>query len=239
MIEILPAIIPQTLEDLKDKMFLVNTLVRVVQIDVCDGKFVPSKCWPYINDEEGDFHKIINESEEFPFWQSLDFEADLMVQDPENSAEDWIKAGAKRIVLHLESSKNLFPFIKELRKKYGYVGESAVSVEIGIAINIFTPNASLYEYLDPGTEGLSLIDFVQFMGIKRIGYQGESFDRGVLEKISDLREKYPDTIISVDGGVNFEDAHDLAAAGANRLISGSTVYESENIKEAIEALKNS
>lgn len=239
MIEVIPAIIPESFDDLKDKMSFVNSLVDVVQIDVCDGKFVPSKCWPYINDPDNYFGTLLKESEGFPFWESLDFEADLMIQNPEESAEDWIKAGAKRIVLHLESSKNLFNFIKELRKKYGYVGESAVTIEIGIAINISTPNAALYEYLDPGASGLSLIDFVQFMGIREIGYQGQNFDREVLGKIRDLRESYPGTAISVDGGVNFENAHDLVKAGVSRLISGSTIYDSENIKEAIEKLRNS
>jgi ribulose-phosphate 3-epimerase len=237
MAEVIPAIIPESFEDLKEKMSLVNKIVPVVQVDVCDGKFVPSKCWPYINDT-GEFKNIVEEAEGFPFWETLDFEADLMVQNPENIVEDWIKAGARRLIIHLESSKNIYDLVKDLRKKYGYVGQSSYDIEVGIGVNVDTPNISLSEFLKPNNEGRSLADFVQFMGIRKIGYQGQEFDPDVLEKISDLRTNFPDTIISVDGGVSFEDAPDIIAAGANRLVSGSAVYGSDDIRSAIAEMQN-
>ena len=92
--------------------------------------------------------------------------------------------------------------------------------------------------MKPNFAGRSLADFVQFMGIKKIGYQGQEFDTEVLDKISDLRKNFPDTIISVDGGVNFENAQDIVEAGVNRLVSGSAIYESDNIREAITELTN-
>jgi ribulose-phosphate 3-epimerase len=239
MTEVIPAIIPQSFEDLKDRMSRVKGLTALVQIDIEDGVFVPSACWPYKGDQGGDFQKILNESEGFPFWESMDFEADLMIAHPETDAENFIKAGAKRIILHVESSPKMLDFVKELRKKYGYFGESAVSVEIGIGINIATPNNVLDEYLKPNEMGRTLADFIQFMGIDVIGYQEQRFDPVVLDKIEELRIKYPDTIISVDGGVNFENAHQLVHAGVNRLVSGSTLYNSDNMGEAIEKMKNS
>ena len=236
MTEIIPAIIPKSFEDLQHKMSLVNGLANLVQIDICDGKFVPSKCWPYTGDD-GDFQKIVEEVEGFPFWQSLDFEVDMMIKDPETVAEDWIKAGAKRIIFHVESSPRILRFIKELRDKYGYMGESAVNVEIGIALDIKTPNENIDEFLELDNRGLSLVDFVQFMGIDDVGYQGQHFDKAVLGKIENLRTNYPDVIISVDGGVNLENIDDLVGAGVNRIVSGSAIYESENIKDTIEAMK--
>ncbi len=236
MTEIIPAIIPQSFEDLQHKMSLVNGLTNLVQIDVCDGKFVPSKCWPYIGDS-GDFQKIVEEVEGFPFWQSLDFEVDLMIKNPETVAEDWIKAGAKRLIFHVESSPKILRFIKELRSKYGYIGESTVNVEIGIALDIKTPNETIDEFLTLDISGLPLVDFVQFMGIDNVGYQGQHFDKAVLGKIGNLRENYPDVIISVDGGVNLENIDDLADAGVNRIVSGSAIFESENIKDTIEEMK--
>ena len=237
MTEIMPAIIPESFEDLKDKMALVVGLAHMIQIDVCDGKFVPSKSWPYIGDNDGEFRKIIDESEGFPFWQSMDFEVDLMVKNPEEVFEDWIRAGAKRVVLHAESSDNLLDFLREIRKKYGYYGDSIVGIEIGIALNIKTPNEDIYKFFELNDAGRSLIDFVQFMGIREIGYQGQYFDERVLGKIRELRQSHSDTIISVDGGVTFENAHEIVEAGVNRLVSGSAIYESENIKEAIEEMK--
>jgi len=233
MTQVLPAIIPQSFEDLEDKMFLVKGIANLVQIDVCDGNFVPVKCWPYVGDTENHFKKIIEESEGFPFWQNMDFEADLMVKNPENVAEDWIRAGAKGLILHIESSPKILDLVKELRKTYGYPGDSLINIEIGIALNIETPSEILDEFFKKNVQGRALVDFVQFMGIDKIGYQGQKFDKKVIAKIKELRKKYPDVVISVDGGVNFENHNDLVKAGANKLISGSVIYESENIKEAI------
>ena len=72
----------------------------------------------------------------------------------------------------------------------------------------------------------------------RITSDTGEFDTEVLDKISDLRKNFPDTIISVDGGVNFENAQDIVEAGVNRLVSGSAIYESDNIREAITELTN-
>jgi len=241
MTEVIPAIIPESFEDLKDKMAQVKGLTNLVQVDVCDGKFVPSTCWPYLGDTNGDFQLMItNESEGFPFWEDMDFEVDLMVANPESGkAEDFITVGAKRIILHVESSEKMLDFVKDLRKKYGYVNDSVASIEIGIGISIDTDNSVLDEYLVADESGRSLADFVQFMGIRKIGYQHQEFDEEVLEKISQLRKKYPEIIISIDGGVNFENAHDLVEAGVNRLVSGSTLYNSDDIAEAIEEMKYS
>lgn len=239
MVEILPAIIPESFEDLQDKMSVVNGLVETVQVDICDGKFVPSKSWPYIHDREGEFQKLIHESDGFPFWDSLDFEIHLMVEEPQTVAEDWIRVGAKRIVLHIESSHDILNFVKKLRDEYGYSEGSVFSIEIGIALKMETPINLLDVFLTPDASGKTLIDFVQFMGIQKIGFQQQGFDDAVLEKIQDLRKKYPTIPISVDGGVDFENASALVDAGATRLVSGSALYESEDIKEAIEEMQNS
>jgi ribulose-phosphate 3-epimerase len=237
MTEIIPAILPESFDDLKDKMALVNGLTGIVQIDICDGKFVQSKSWPYIGDYDAMYGKIISEDEGFPFWESIDFEVDLMVKNPEEVVDNWIKAGAKRIVLHVESSKVLYAFLEEFRKKYGYYGESAFGAEIGIALDINTANENIYQYLEPNKEGRTLVDFVQFMGIDNIGYQNQSFDNTVFGKIHDLRQKYSGTIISIDGGVSLDNAKELVDNGVNRLISGSAVFESEDVKETIEEFR--
>jgi len=103
-------------------------------------------------------------------------------------------------------------------------------VSVGVALNIDTQNETLDRYLPK-------IDLVQFMGIARIGYQGEPFDERVIPKIKELREKHPETIISVDGGVGFETAPALIEAGVNRLVSGSEILEDENVRGEIERFK--
>ena len=206
-IEIIPAIMPESFNDLNEKYSLVKEYVTMVQIDVMDGKFVSSKNWPYT---AGEIKKI-----------DFNFEVDLMVLNPENVIDDWIKAGAKRIIIHIESSEKIEEVFLKIPS----------GVEIGIAINTETENENIYPLIER-------INFVQFMGIEKIGFQGQSQDVRVLKKIADLRRKFSRVIISVDGGVNLESAPVLIQAGANRLVSGSAIFESNDIKRAIERLKN-
>lgn len=240
MIEIIPAILPKDLDELRDKMAAVSGIAPLVQIDICDGKFVPNKTWPYVKGGMEEFEHIKAEEDGFPFWDSLDFEVDLMIRHPEEVVHDWVMAGAKRLVLHIESASNILETIEKLRGEYGTAKDEAFGLEIGVALDMRTPNSEVFEILDMiDSDGDSIIDFVQFMGIDNVGFQGQEFDDRVLEKISDLRDMYPNIQISVDGGVSFDNAADLISAGATRLISGSAIFETGDIAEAIHNLANS
>ena len=239
MAEIIPAILPEDIDDLREKLSLISGIVPLVQIDVCDGKFTPTKTWPYKKGVDETFLKIVGQEEGFPFWDSVDFEADLMVKHPENIIDDWVATGAKRIIIHIESTPDTLSLVRKIRQEYQYKNESSYGIEIGVALNIDTPNEEVYDILNALEEDGAPIDFVQFMGIENIGYQGEPFDERVFEKIRDLREKFPETIISVDGGVSLENAAELIEAGANRLVSGSAIFESGDIAGTIEVFQNS
>ena len=241
MIEIIPAILPENIDDLREKLSLVSGVVPLVQIDVCDGKFTPAKTWPYKKGVDETFLKIAAQEEGFPFWDSVDFEVDLMVKHPENIIDDWIAVGAKRIIIHIESTPDLFSLVRKIRGEYKHTSESFYGIEIGIALDIETPNEEIYDFLNAvgeDDEFKSQIDFVQFMGIENIGYQGEPFDERVFDKIRELRERFPEIIISVDGGVSLENAAELIEAGANRLVSGSAIFESGDVAGTIEVFQN-
>lgn len=209
MVEVIPAIMPENLKDLNEKYSRVKEYVEIVQIDVMDGEFVLSKSFPYTESERaGEIPSI-----------DFDFEVDLMISNPENIIKNWIKAGAKRVIIHIES----VPRIEDAFLKI------PSDIEVGIALNTTTPNEKIYPLIEK-------IDFVQFMGIEKIGYQRQDFDERVIDKIADLREKFPRVIISVDGGVNLETAPKLVGAGVNRLVSGSAIFESNDIKDTINVL---
>lgn len=230
MVEIIPAIMPISFSDLEEKFFKVKGLVSLVQIDVMDGKLTTEATWPYLV-EEGDvaFQNILEEKQSMPLWDEMDFEADLMVSgDILKYAQDWIKAGAKRIILHYKSSPDILNVIKKIRENFPDK-TSPFYIEIGLAIE---SNENLEEI----KKIIPAIDFVQCMGIKEIGVQGSLFNPEILKTITSLRATYPELIISVDGGVNLETAPLLIKAGVNRLVSGSAIYGSEDIKEAIERL---
>ena len=239
MTEIIPAILPEDIDDLREKLSLISGIVPLAQIDVCDGKFTPTKTWPYKKGIDETFLRIVGQEEGFPFWDSIDFEVDLMVKHPENIIDDWIATGAKRIIIHIESTPNPLSLFQKIRQEYGTSSDSSYGVEVGAALNINTPNEEVYDLLNEiDDKGAPSVDFVQFMGIENIGYQGEPFDERVFEKVRELREKFPDTIISVDGGVSQDNATELIEAGANRLVSGSAIFESGDIAGTIEVFQN-
>ncbi len=230
MTEIIPAIMPESFEDLRSKMGKVRDLVSLVQIDVMDGVFVPPITWPYRSKDIDEFEDVINERKDMPHLKELEFEVDMMVGGQEEEAERWIRAGAKRIIGHIEAMDDAERFIKVTRDA-SVPKDSFLSTEIGLALGLETS-------LDVLTPHIPDIDFVQLMGIARIGYQGEEFDERVLERVSSLRKSFPELVISVDGGVDEDSAPLLSRAGANRLVSGSAIFEANDKAEVIKRLSS-
>ncbi len=238
MAEIIPAILPKNYEDLKNKISLVRGVVPVVQVDICDGNMVPSLTWPFFaksdeanfieTDFDQHFRNILNEQEGMPFWEEIDFELDLMVANAVENFDIYMKLGPRRIIFHLEAVGNLDEFREFIEGIDTYVRDV---VEIGVAINPTTPVEQVFPIVNS-------VDFIQVMGIEKIGFQGEEFSEKALSHIKALKEKFSDLIISVDGGVNLNTAPDILAAGATRLISGSGVYNTDDIIGRIEEFKN-
>lgn len=239
MAEIIPAIMPNNFKDLEEKAGLFAGLVDAIQIDIMDGIFVPGKTWPHRGDAT-EFYEIVGKERSLPKSRRLVYEADLMISRPESCLKGWIETRISRMIVHLESIKDMEYFRKSLRhNKYPQIeNDGTQGFQFGLAINIDTPNEALYAHIDDDHMGRNkCINFVQFMGIAKIGYQGEPFDERVLPKIEAFRERYGDIMISVDGGVNLDSAPRLIAAGANRLVAGSAILKSGDIPGMIEKFK--
>ena len=218
-IEIIPAILPKDFYELQEKADLVKDFVKTVQIDVCDGQFTSVPSWPY-KKEDDTFAKIIKEEEGLPGWEKMNFEIDLMANHPEQRVEEWVQAGATRIVIHAESTGSVAEAVAALKDR----------VEVGVALNIDTSIDVIKTHVDN-------IQFVQCMGIDHIGFQGQDFDDKVIEKVRAIKKAYPELIVSVDGGVSLETAPALIDAGVDRLIVGSAIFNSDNFVEAIANFK--
>lgn len=209
MIEVIPAIIAKDFKELKEKIFKVKPYSKWVQLDIMDGNFVPNTTWNKPNDFKAtDF--------------SIFFEAHLMISEPEQYINEWIKSRVKRIIIHIESiNKDL---INEVANKC-----HRSEVEFGIAIN---PETSR-DILDPI---LGQIDLVLFLTI-RPGFGGQKFLKEVLPKIKSFHQEHPNVKIEVDGGINPETGEKCVRAGADILVSGSYIFGSKDIKKAIEKLQ--
>lgn len=228
MTEIIPAILVKDFRELRESILLYSNLTSLVQIDICDGNFVPFVSWPMHSSDERSVTNILNGEEGLPCWNKLDFEFDLMVKNAHEQFEFFIQLGAKRIIFHIEAENDPKKFKEFLEGLDMYTRENT---QIGIALNTTTS----IEKIKPL---ISLVDFVQCMGIEEIGSQSQPFDERVLDQISLLRKEYPEIIISVDGSVNENTAPALVKAGANRLVVGSALIRSYDIKETIKNFEN-
>lgn len=230
MASITPAILEKDYGEIKNKLTFLRGRVKTVQIDICDGIFVKNQTWPFATGGFGDFDfiKILNEEEGLPFWTDFDFELDMMVIDAVENFEIYMKLGPKRMIFHLGAQKDLKEFEHFLDGLDMYTRDN---VEIGLA---FKPSDDLSII----SKLSSKVDFLQCMGIDEIGFQGQEFDKNVVENIKYLKEELPGVVISVDGGVNLENAPVLVDVGVDRLTVGSAIWKSSDPIGALENFQN-
>ena len=185
-----------------------------IHIDVMDGHFVPNIT---IGPE------VINKLRKHT---SLPFDVHLMISPVHKYIEAYADAGADIITIHPEATQNLgesIKTIKDLKKK------------VGVSLNPESKIELITEFLDQ-------IDLVLIMSVNP-GFGGQKFMPEVLDKIKQLkkiqREKNLNFDIEIDGGINFENCKIAIDAGANILVSGTTVFKSNDgdIKKNIDLLK--
>jgi ribulose-phosphate 3-epimerase len=218
MAEIIPAILEKNFDEIKNKLTFLRGRAKCVQLDFCDGAFVQNQTWPFSfgGFDDLDFSKIINEEEGLPFWEEFDFEFDLMVNNTIVNFDIYMKLGPKRIIFHTKGERELKDFEHFIDGLDMYTRDN---VEIGLA---FLPNDDLNTVARISHK----VDFLQCMGIERIGFQGQEFDKKVFENIKFLKENLEGIVLSVDGGVNLENGEELLKLGVDRLTVGSSIWKS-------------
>ena len=221
-IELLPAILENDFKKVEKKMSLVKALVKFVQVDICDGNFVPSKTIISSANKKS-FQKLKKIADE----NKLKIELDMMV-DFDKKFQAWLEGfeilEAKRIIFHLGSTQRwdeIFDFIKK--------SKILKKAEIGLGVQIKhqckKDILAVFEKYP--------FDYVQFMGIEKIGYGGQELSPKVFRKIKKFRKLKEEIPISVDGGVKIFNAEKLKEVGATRLVSGSGFFGAENLKERL------
>tara|TARA_Y100000992_G_scaffold9059_1_gene5698 strand:+ start:70 stop:729 length:660 start_codon:yes stop_codon:yes gene_type:complete len=187
----------------------------MIHVDVMDGHFVPNLTIgpPVI--------KALKKH------SSLLFDVHLMISPVHKYIQSYSEAGADIITIHPEATENLNSSIlkiKELRKK------------VGISLNPETKIDVILDFLEK-------IDLVLIMSVNP-GFGGQKFMPEVLSKVKELKkiqsEKKLNFDIEIDGGINFENSKKAIEAGVNILVSGTTIFKSNNgdIKKNIELLKS-
>lgn len=170
-------------------------------LDVMDGRFVPNIS----------FGPMIIEFIRTTTGKICDVH--LMIEEPENYAEAFKKAGADNLTIHLEACRHLHRNIQQIKN---------LGMKAGVAINPHTPVQSLKAVLLE-------IDLVCLMSVNP-GFGGQSFIPGTLHKIKELKQMIADAganvLIEVDGGVSLQNASSILAAGADVLVAGNAVFKS-------------
>jgi len=223
MSSIIPAIMPKNFSDLEHKVNLVAQHTDTVQIDIMDGTFVPNKTWPYPL-PDARFTALQHEDEGLPFWETMNYELDLMVRHPDEHFEQWVKLGPSRIIVHVESlahPQQFFESVQSLRSL----------IEIGISFDNSTGAEAVLPYLP-------FVDCVQVMGIARVGFQGQPFDDRALYNIKQIQKAVPDMQITVDGAVGKDTIKKLFDAGVTRFVAGSAVFHDDTIEDNIRDLED-
>ncbi|HEY9480770.1 MAG TPA: hypothetical protein VIR98_00885 [Candidatus Paceibacterota bacterium] len=232
--EIIPAILPKSYDELTEKLDIVAGHSPTVQIDVCDGFFVPNRTWPYLKGTQSEsdqiFSSIVEQESALPHWEEIDFEFDLMIRGAYEKIPDFIAAGASRVVVHRASldAEELSAIVRDYGRTSGEVG--MFDVELGIAL---APGDNAADIASIASD----IHFVQVMGIAKVGFQGQPFDSRAIELVRSLKATYPHLPVSVDGGVSLETASELVDAGADRLVVGSALFNASDFLATLEELK--
>ncbi|WP_409370606.1 ribulose-phosphate 3-epimerase [Lysinibacillus sp. 38-6] len=212
MIQIAPSILAANFAKLGEEVKDVERAgAKLIHIDVMDGHFVPNIS----------FGSIVLDA--IRPLTDLPLDVHLMIENPDQYIEQFAKAGADYITVHVEACRHLHRTIQLIRS-YG--------VKPGVVLNPHTPIESIQHILED-------IDMVLFMTVNP-GFGGQKFIHSVVPKIEALstiiKERNLDVAIEIDGGINAETIVPCAKAGATIFVAGSAIYSKEDRTAALQEI---
>ncbi len=196
-----------------DIELLNNSEADYIHIDIMDGVFVPNISFGFPVCQA--IHKVAK--------KPMDFH--LMIQDADPYLEDCIKSGAEIISVHFEACRHLHRTVTQIQ---------ALGAKAGVVLNPHTPVDSLEEILP-------FVDLVLLMSVNP-GFGGQKFIESTFSKVMKLKAMVEtvdrEILIEVDGGVTDQNAGKLFDAGADILVAGSFVFNSDDPAATIKNLKS-
>lgn len=213
MIKIAPSILAADFAKLGQEVKEVEAAgAELIHIDVMDGHFVPNISFGAIA------------LEAIRPLSALPMDVHLMIENPDQYIEQFAKAGADYITVHVEACRHLHRTIQLIRS-YG--------VKPGVVLNPHTPIESIQHVLED-------VDMVLFMTVNP-GFGGQKFIESVVPKVAALskiiKECGLDIEIEIDGGINAETIVPCAKAGATIFVAGSAIYSKEDRAQALQEIK--
>jgi len=213
MVEIAPSILSADFARLAEEIQAVERAgASLLHVDVMDGRFVPNITigLPVV--------KAISRATRLPL------DAHLMIVEPGQYAEQFVAAGAQMVSVHIEADPHAHRTLSAIRAAGG---------QAGIAINPATSLSAV-------EEALKFADYVLLMSVNP-GFGGQKFIPESLDKLRRLRgmidERGLPTRIEIDGGIDRDNIAEVAAAGAEIIVSGSAIFSAEDPGVALRELR--
>lgn len=213
MIKLAPSILSadfaRLLEDVKK---VENAGCEYLHIDVMDGHFVPNiTLGPNVVKS---LRKDVN----------MVFDAHLMIENPDQYIKEFVDAGCDIIVVHQEACIHLHRTIQNI-KSYG--------IKAGVSLNPATPIETIKHIIRD-------VDMVLIMTVNP-GFGGQSFIESMIPKIEELKmlidSEGLNVDIQVDGGIKPDNVDKVVRAGANVIVAGSAIFNSDDIKSTVDLFR--
>ncbi|PTY40684.1 ribulose-phosphate 3-epimerase [Brachyspira hampsonii] len=181
-----------------------------LHLDIMDGVFVPQITFGA---------KVVSDIKKV---SKIPLDAHLMIVNPEKHIDDFAKAGADIISVHFEGNIHIHRLIYQIKSH---------NIKAGIVLNPHTRADVIEPIIDD-------IDYVLIMSVNP-GFGGQKFIESSLKKIEEAKKMIGnrDIILAVDGGVNLNTCNSVIDAGANFLVAGSAIIDSDNKKDTIKKLR--
>lgn len=212
-IKIAPSILSADFAKLGEQVKMVEDAgAELLHIDVMDGHFVPNiTIGPLVVQSLRKHSK-------------LEFDVHLMIDNPEKYIEDFARAGADIITVHVESTRHIHRLVQQIK---------ACGIKAAVALNPGTPLETL-PYI------LTELDMILLMTVNP-GFGGQKFIEIVVPKIAALsallRKINPNCAIQVDGGINPDTAQLVSRAGAQILVAGAAIFGADDPRAAIQTIR--
>ena len=209
-IEILPSLLAADFGQLGDEIRRAEASgAEALHLDIMDAHFVPNLSF-------GPDVVALARRVAPNFFRNVH----LMMTRPDLYLEPFAAAGAQTIQIHVEADCDIHAELARIRAR---------GIRPALALNPETPIARVYPYLKECDELLVMT--------VHPGYGGQTFIADCLPKIADVRKRYPNLDIMVDGGINAETAQLAVQAGANQLVAGSYLFKMSDLAEGVEKLR--